>query len=159
MRADSTPPTFNELLPTGLLYGNSRHSSSVFSEKRYSERTLFQRTSWMCGQGEYKANLLSSDVSIRVCAVSYKDERGIRHGVEVEAESVYEAAVRAVAIFRGDPWSAQVGPGTALDVEVREPSTTHSVSLQQVERWLAGATPNPTEASRKVRLKMMLMRG
>ncbi len=95
----------------------------------------------------------------RACSVSFKDERGIRHGVTVEAESVYEAAVKAVAIFRGDPWSAQVGVATVLDVEVREPSTTHAVSLQQVERWLAGTTPNPSEASRKVRLKMMLMRG
>ena len=98
-------------------------------------------------------------MSARVCCVSFKDVRGIRHGVEVEAETVYEAAVKAVAVFRGDPWSGQVGPATVLDIEVREPSTTHSVSLQQVERWLAGATPNPTEASRKVRLKMMLMRG
>jgi hypothetical protein len=32
------------------------------------------------------------------------------------------------------------------DIAIREPATTHAVSLQQVERWLAGATTNPNEA-------------
>jgi hypothetical protein len=91
--------------------------------------------------------------------VSFKGVSGIRHGVEVEAESVYEAAAKAVARFREDPWMEQVGPATLLDIEVREPPTTHSISLLQVERWIASATANPTEASRKVRLKMLLMRG
>ena len=42
---------------------------------------------------------------------------------------------------------------------VRHPGTMHAVSLQQVERWLAGATTNPNEASKKVKLKMLLMKG
>jgi hypothetical protein len=46
-----------------------------------------------------------------------------------------------------------------LDVEVREPSTKHAILLQQVERWLAGATSNPNEASKKAKLKMMLVQG
>lgn len=77
----------------------------------------------------------------------------------VEAESVYEAAVKGVRRFREDPWVEQVGPATVLDIEVREPSTKHAISLQQVERWLAGGTTNPTEASRKARLKMILVQG
>jgi hypothetical protein len=39
------------------------------------------------------------------------------------------------------------------------PGTIHAVLLQQVERWLAGATTNPNEASKKVKLKMLLMKG
>jgi hypothetical protein len=42
---------------------------------------------------------------------------------------------------------------------VREPGTKHSISLQQVERWLAGATRSPSEATKKARLKMMLVTG
>jgi hypothetical protein len=42
-------------------------------------------------------------------------------------------------------------------VEVREPGTRHAISLQQVERWLAGATTNPNEASKKAKLKVLLM--
>ena len=32
----------------------------------------------------------------------------------------------------------------------------HSISLQQVERWLAGAPSSPNEASKKAKLKMLL---
>jgi hypothetical protein len=90
--------------------------------------------------------------------VSYKDHRGIRHAAEVQAESLYEAACMAVKLFREDPWLERIGPATVLDVEVREPGTKHSISLQQVERWLNGATSSPNEASRKARLKTMLVR-
>ena len=93
----------------------------------------------------------------RVCFVSFVDHRQVRHGVEVQAESLYEAVVMAVAQLRADPWIEKVGPATVLDVEVREPGTKHAISLQQVERWLAGATSNPNEATKKARLKMLLV--
>jgi hypothetical protein len=96
-------------------------------------------------------------VAIRTCLVSFVDVRGIRHSAEVEADSLYEAAVLAVQRFRRDPWIERVGPAVVLDVEVREPGNTHSISLQQIERWLGGATTNPNEASRKAKLKMMLV--
>ncbi len=96
---------------------------------------------------------------VRICAVSFKDSRGIRHVVEVESESLYEAAVTAVARFNQDPWLEKIGPATVLDLEIREPSTKHAISLQQVNRWLTGATTNPNEAAKKARLKMMLVQG
>jgi hypothetical protein len=95
----------------------------------------------------------------RACTVSFKGTSGIRHGVDVEAESLYEAAVKAVARFRQDPWMEQVGTATALDIEIRESATKHSVTLTQVESWLASASASPHIASKKVRLKMLLMRG
>jgi hypothetical protein len=96
-------------------------------------------------------------MAVRVCTVSFKDPRGIRHGVEVEADSLYEAVVLAVRRFRADPWTEQVAAGTVLDVDVREPTVRHSISLQQVERWLRGATSNPSDASKKAKLKMILV--
>ena len=98
-------------------------------------------------------------MTVRSCSVSFKDVRGIRHSVDVEAESVYEAVVLAVRRFRQDPWTEPLGTATVLDVEAREPATTHSISLQQVERWLGGATSSPNEASKKAKLKMMLAQG
>jgi hypothetical protein len=65
----------------------------------------------------------------------------------------------AVSLFRKDPWLERIGPGTVLDVEVREPGTKHAISLQQVERWRASATPSPSEATKKARLKMLLVAG
>ena len=101
--------------------------------------------------------MLPGAVTVRMCAVSYVDHRQIRHATEVEAETLYEAAVMAVKVFRQDPWLEKIGPATVLEIEIREPSTRHAISLQQVERWLAGATANPSEASRKAKLKMMLV--
>ena len=101
----------------------------------------------------------SHPVAVRACTVSFTDARGIRHSVAVEAESLYEAVVLAVNRFRQDPWMETVGEAYILDVEIRPPSTSHSLSLKQVERWLGGATTNPTEASRKARLKMKLVQG
>jgi hypothetical protein len=95
-------------------------------------------------------------MAVRTCEVSFKDHRGIRHGVEVQAESLYEAAVLAVATFRKDDWLEKIGPATVLDVDVREPGVKHAISLQQVERWVDGATSSPNEAVKKARLKMML---
>jgi hypothetical protein len=98
-------------------------------------------------------------MTVRVCAVSFVDRAGVRHTAEVEAESLYEAAVLGVRRLNDDIWTERIGPATVLDIEVREPATKHSISLQQVERWLAGATPNPSEASRKAKLKMILVQG
>ena len=98
-------------------------------------------------------------MGVRPCIVSFKDVRGIRHSAEVEADSLYEAAVLGVRRLNEDPWHEPIGPATVLEVEVRNPGTIHSLTFQQVERWLAGATANPNEASKKVKLKMLLMRG
>ena len=89
--------------------------------------------------------------------VSFRDQRGIRHAVEVEAESLYEAAVLGIRLLNRDPWVEKIGPATVLEIEVREPSTRHAISLQQVERWLAGATTNPNEASKKAKLKSLAL--
>ncbi len=97
-------------------------------------------------------------MALRSCTVSFKDTRGIRHAVDVEAESLFEAVVVAVRRLRQDPFTERVGPATVLDVEARDSSTTrHAISLQQVERWLDGATSSPSEASKKAKLKVMLL--
>ena len=101
--------------------------------------------------------VLDFAVPVRSCAVSFIDARGIRHGVEVEAESLYEAVVHGVCRLSADVWIEKIGPATVLDVEVREHGTKHAISLQQVERWLASVNKSPGEASKKAKLKMMLV--
>jgi hypothetical protein len=95
-------------------------------------------------------------VPVRICAVSFSDVRGIRHTVEVQAESLFEAAVLGVRTFRSDPWIEHVGPVTVLDIEVREPAAKHAITMMQVERWLEGASTSPTEGVKKARLKDLL---
>src|SRR5688572_25495211 len=96
-------------------------------------------------------------VSVRTCAVSFADVRGIRHTVEVQAESLFEAAILGVRAFRGDPWIEHVGPATVLDIEVREPAAKHAITMIQVERWLEGGSTSPNEGVKKAKLKDLLL--
>ena len=97
-------------------------------------------------------------MAARSCSVSFKDVCGIRHTVEVEAESLYEAAVMGVKRLREDPWIEAVGRPTLLEIQVREPGTTHTISLNQVERWLASTSGGPQALMKKNKLKMILVK-
>src|SRR5687768_5602168 len=96
-------------------------------------------------------------MAVKLCVVSFADIRGVRHSVEVEAETLYEAAVQGIRRLNQDPWIERIGPATALEIEVREPAAKHMITVEQVERWLAGATKNPAEATRKAKLKLLLV--
>jgi hypothetical protein len=95
-------------------------------------------------------------VGIRACAVSFRGVSGIRHSVELEAETVYEAAIRGLHLLRKDGWVDNVGPGTELEIQVREPTTTHTVSVFQLRRWCDGVAASPAETLRKSKLKQLL---
>lgn len=72
---------------------------------------------------------------LRSCAVTITDARGVRHTVDVLADSLFEAPVLGVQVLRRDGWiDGVVGGATRIDVEVREPVTRHTVTMQQVER-------------------------
>jgi hypothetical protein len=96
-------------------------------------------------------------VPLRTCAVSFLDIRGIRHVAEVQAESLYEAAILASRVFKGDPWAEDLGSSTPLEIEVREPAAKHAITLKQVERWLDGVTTSPNDMVKKSKLKMLMM--
>lgn len=95
-------------------------------------------------------------MSLQTCSVTLTDARGIRHTVDVTAESLFEAAGLALAAFKKDGWTDPIGPATKLDVEVRHPSVRHSVSVLQIQRWLQGATISPNERVKKDRLARLL---
>jgi hypothetical protein len=97
-------------------------------------------------------------VAGRACSVTFTGVSGIRHTVDVEAETLFEAAVVAVSRFRKDIWGEAIASGTELRVEVRDPPTKHSLTLQQVERWLA-SPGSPHDAFKKAKLKMLLVKG
>lgn len=85
------------------------------------------------------------------------DSRGIRHSVEVTADSLFEAGVLAVNVLRRAGWVEEVpGPATRLEVEVREPSVKHVITVAQLQRWVAGTTKNPPERIRRERMRRLL---
>jgi hypothetical protein len=85
------------------------------------------------------------------------DVRGIRHVVEVQAESLFEAAILGMRVFNGDRWIDHVGPATVFNVEVREPAANHAITLHQIQRWLDGASTNPNEGMKKAKLKNLML--
>ena len=76
--------------------------------------------------------------------------------MEVEAESLFEAAILAVRAFRKAQWIENVGPAMPLEIEVRAPVTRHTITLIQVQQWLDGSVNSPNEMVKKAKLKELL---
>ena len=81
---------------------------------------------------------------------------GVRHSVEVIAESIYEAAALGASALKNSGWADAIAPGTELDVQVREPATSHRLTVQQIRRWWDGVAVSPGETLKKRRLKQLL---
>jgi hypothetical protein len=88
--------------------------------------------------------------------VSFSGERGVRHSVEVTAESLYEAAATALSIFRQSEWGDTIGPNTDLHVAVKNPETTHRVTQNQIRRWCDGVAVSPDELLKRQRVRSLL---
>jgi hypothetical protein len=101
--------------------------------------------------------MIASDVvAPRACSVSFVGPTGVRHSVDVTAESLYEAAATAFSRFRQDGWIDKIAPGTQLEVQVREPPTTHSLSVAQIRRWCDGVAVSPDEVLKRRKVKELL---
>jgi len=87
------------------------------------------------------------------CVVSYVDTSGIRHSVEVDAESMYEAAVLGIKVFRQH--DCEPREGNRLEIEVRS-SVVHSLTMRKIHDWLNGGAKTPKEAVIKERLRGLL---
>jgi hypothetical protein len=84
------------------------------------------------------------------CFVSYLDLSGIRHQVEVEAGSLYEAAALAVKAFRDH--DCEPGPLSQLEIEIRT-SVTHTLTVKKLNEWLNGGAKTPRDVVMKDRLR------
>ena len=72
--------------------------------------------------------------------VSFVGPSGVRHSVEVTAESLYEGAALGLTLFCKDGRTETIGPGTELEVQVRQRAARHTVTLAQVRRWCDAVT-------------------
>ena len=90
---------------------------------------------------------------IRSCRVSYQDSDGIRHSVEVTAETLYEAAVLGIKALQLANWSSAP---IMIDVTVKAPETTHTIKTTALSSWLSGHGRSPREQMLKVRLRELL---
>ena len=94
-------------------------------------------------------------MALRTCTVSFSGPSGIRHSVDVTAESVYEAAALGVSALRKNGWADAVALGTELEIQVRPP-TFHCITVHQIHRWCDGIATSPDETLKKRKLKQLL---
>ncbi|HUR20460.1 MAG TPA: hypothetical protein VMZ90_06600 [Vicinamibacterales bacterium] len=92
----------------------------------------------------------------KTCRVSFKDIDGISHAVQVEAETMYEAAVLGLNALKRSDWIEVIGPGTRIVIQVHEPPVEHFIMFAQLTRYLDGGATNPAELVKKKRLKALL---
>jgi len=100
--------------------------------------------------------MLRYRVALRLCTVSFTSATGISHSVTVEAETLFEAAGLGLARLKSDGWVEGLGPGSKLQIEVREPATCHTVSVQHLQRWMESGASSPAETLRKAKVKSLL---
>jgi hypothetical protein len=83
-------------------------------------------------------NNIKTMPNLRSCLVSFPDTEGIEHSVRIAAESLYEAAVEAMAAFRGGAFAEM--PVFAWLMSRRQPkSTAGSVELFCQTRWVVSS--------------------
>ena len=92
----------------------------------------------------------------KACRVSFKDLDGVVHAVEVQADSMYEAAVLGLKALKRSDWIEVIGPATRIVVQVQEPPVEHFMMYAQLTRWLEGGATNPADVVKKKRLKELL---
>jgi len=110
--------------------------------------------------GEQKANsrgILRSMAGSR-CRVSFADSDGVLHGVDVDADSLYEAVATAVSQFRDDYVSPSTpGPMTEFTVAVYRNPVEHKIRLNQVMKWAEPTTKEgPAGITKRNRVRRLL---
>jgi hypothetical protein len=98
--------------------------------------------------------MLSYFCALADLPVSFTDPDGLRHSVNVQAETLYEAVALAVRAFRERQCAPT--PMTAFEVEARSPAVMHTVSMRKIEDWLRSAAKSPADRIMKERLKGMM---
>ena len=58
--------------------------------------------------------------------------------------------------MKADGWVEGLGPGTKLEIHVREPGSAHTVSVQQLARWMNSTVCSPADTLRKARVRNLL---
>ncbi len=90
-------------------------------------------------------------MALRLCDVSFTDGRGVRHAVEVHANSVLEAAALGLKTIRD---TGVLDDDGAFDIIVEIRTTTrHQVAYSRVQAWLGSSSRSPKDQLVKENLK------
>jgi hypothetical protein len=93
----------------------------------------------------------------RNCVVKYVDSFGVEHAAKVEAESLFEAAVRGLHRLDSSFWTEEdVFDRMCVTVEVHEEPTTHTVMIEKLKQWIKSQGRHPREQVKKDELRKLL---
>jgi len=93
----------------------------------------------------------------RNCVVKFVDNFGVEHAAKVEAESLFEAAVRGLHRLDSSFWTEEdVFDRMCVTIEVHEESTRHTVMVDKLKRWIKSQGRHPREQAKKEELRKML---
>jgi hypothetical protein len=94
---------------------------------------------------------------VRSCRVTIKDMDGVKHTVEVTAETLYEAVALGLVALRGNDWVMGISQGlNTVQVSVVDIPIEHSVKIKDFNDWLERRTGAPSEISKRSRIKALL---
>ena len=94
----------------------------------------------------------------RNCVVKFVDSFGVEHSAKVEAESLFEAAVRGLWRLDSSFWTEEdMFSRMDVTVEVHEEPTTHTVRIEKLKHWLKSHGRHPREEARKEELRKLLL--
>jgi hypothetical protein len=94
---------------------------------------------------------------VRSCRVTIKDLEGVKHTVEVTAETLYEAVALGLVAIRGNDWVMGIAQGiNSVQVSVVDIPIEHSVRIQDFNAWLERTAGSPKEISKRSRIKAIL---
>jgi hypothetical protein len=83
----------------------------------------WRMTASLCSKRETIASRTLAGSEMTWTASLYTPKRGL----DVTADSLFEAAAMALAVFKKDGWTDPVGSAARLEVQVKEPAVTHTV--------------------------------
>ena len=91
---------------------------------------------------------------VRSCVITYQDIEGVKHSVEVTAESLYEAAILGMKAMKVPNW--ENAPNLEIEVRERAPETRHTVWNSVLTAWLARNGKTPKEQALKAPLRELV---
>jgi hypothetical protein len=93
----------------------------------------------------------------RTCVVKYVDNFGVEHAAKVEADSLFEAAIRGLYRLDSSFWTEEdVFDRWDITVEVHEEPTTHTVRIEKLKQWIKSRGKHPHEEAKKEELRKLL---
>lgn len=94
-------------------------------------------------------------MSERNCVVRYMDSFAVEHAAKVEAESLFEAAVRGLYRLDSSFWTEEdVLDRMDVAVEVQEERTTHAV-IVELKQWVKSPGWHPGKQAKKELRKLL----